>query len=51
MIHVNEGYLSLTPAFFFTKIGEELAAFEKRHPDKRLLHLVWETLQSPWRPL
>ncbi len=51
MIRINEGYLSLTPAFFFTKIGEEIAAFEKRHPDKRLLHLGVGDVTKPLAPV
>lgn len=51
MIRINEGYLSLTPAFFFTKIGEEIAAFEKRHPGKRLLHLGVGDVTKPLAPV
>ena len=50
MIRVNEGYLSLTPSFFFTKIGEEIAAYEARHPDNRLLHLGVGDVTKPLAP-
>ena len=50
MIRVNEGYLSLTPSFFFTKIGEEIAAYENRHPDKRLLYLGVGDVTKPLAP-
>lgn len=50
MIRVNEGYRFLTPSFFFTKIGEEIAAYEARHPDKRLLHLGVGDVTKPLAP-
>ena len=50
MIRVNEGYLSLTPSFFFTKIGDEIAAYEDRHPDERLLHLGVGDVTKPLAP-
>ena len=50
MIRINEGYLSLTPSFFFTKIGEEIAAYEARHPDDRLLHLGVGDVTKPLAP-
>lgn len=50
MIRINEGYLSLEPSFFFTKIGEEVAAYEGRHPDKRLLHLGVGDVTRPLAP-
>ena len=50
MIRINEGYLSLTPAFFFTKISEELEAYQSRHPDKRLLHLGVGDVTKPLAP-
>ena len=50
MIRINEGYGSLTPSFFFTKIGEEIAAYEARRPDKRLLHLGVGDVTKPLAP-
>lgn len=50
MIRVNEGYLSLSPSFFFTKIGEEIAAFQKRRPEARLLHLGVGDVTKPLAP-
>ncbi len=51
MIRVNEGYLTLEPTFFFTRIGEAVAAYEKRHPEKRLLHLGVGDVTKPLAPV
>ncbi len=47
---LNEAYTALAPAFFFTEIGERVAAFEAAHPDRKLLRLGVGDVTGPLSP-
>ncbi len=47
---INTAYGQLAPAFFFTEIGERVAAYEAAHPDRQLLRLGVGDVTGPLSP-
>ena len=47
---INEAYGQLAPAFFFTQIGETVAAYAAAHPDHKLLRLGVGDVTGPLAP-
>ena len=47
---INAAYGQLAPAFFFTEIGERLAAYQAAHPDQQLLRLGVGDVTGPLSP-
>ena len=47
---INAAYGQLAPAFFFTEIGERVAAYQAAHPDQQLLRLGVGDVTGPLVP-
>ena len=47
---INAAYGQLAPAFFFTEIGERVAAYQAAHPDLQLLRLGVGDVTGPLVP-
>ena len=51
MTCINTAYGQLPPAFFFTEIGERVAAYQAAHPDQQLLRLGVGDVTGPLSPV
>ncbi len=50
MIRINENYTKLVSSYLFSEIGKRVAAFQEKHPDRRIIRLGIGDVTLPLTP-